>query len=303
MRPLASIGSDGVADLLPYLQSAALRTPLRKAVKAASIDMDELRTEVAKAASAELPELVKLRRLTWWSAIQAALLALAAAAVITAATQRRLGHRRLGALRRRVGLGRARVRLRTASEADSGRVHARLDRRPAPVRTGLHEGAHDDVSEPRDAIEPRPDGREHSLLPVPRPSGRRRGHRRCHRLADGHVRPGRAPGPAAPLLQGRPESPAGHVPRRLAAPAVDPDRPAGRRRARRRARAAASAGRSSTGCARGGRRCAPPWPGCERRTSSCSSSAGTSPPRSSSPPRSASSRSVSATASRSPISS
>ena len=48
--------------LLPYLQSAALRTPLRKALKAAGIDIDELRAEAAEAVGGELPELVKLRR-------------------------------------------------------------------------------------------------------------------------------------------------------------------------------------------------------------------------------------------------
>jgi uncharacterized membrane protein YbhN (UPF0104 family) len=79
------LGSDGVASLLPYLQSAALRTPLRKAVKEADIDMDDLRKQVAETVGAEVPGLVKFRRVTWWTAIQAGLLALAAAAVITAA--------------------------------------------------------------------------------------------------------------------------------------------------------------------------------------------------------------------------
>lgn len=81
-----SLGADGVAALLPYLQAAALRTPLRKAVEAAAIDMDELRTRVARAVDAELPDLVNLRRLTWWTAIQVALLVLAAGAVLSAAS-------------------------------------------------------------------------------------------------------------------------------------------------------------------------------------------------------------------------
>ena len=81
-----SLGADGVSALLPYLQSAALRTPLRKAVKAAEIDMDDLRKEMAKAVDAEVFDLAKLRRVTWWTAIQAALLVLAAGAVISAAS-------------------------------------------------------------------------------------------------------------------------------------------------------------------------------------------------------------------------
>ncbi len=81
-----ALGTAGLAALLPYLQAAALRTPLRKAVKLAGIDMDELRAEVARAADAELPDLIKLRRLTWWTVIQVALLVLAATAVFKAAS-------------------------------------------------------------------------------------------------------------------------------------------------------------------------------------------------------------------------
>jgi uncharacterized membrane protein YbhN (UPF0104 family) len=81
-----SLGTDGVAALLPYFQSAALRTPLRASVKAAGIDMDVLRQTLAVAVGADVPELVKLRRITWWTAIQLALLVLAATAVISAAT-------------------------------------------------------------------------------------------------------------------------------------------------------------------------------------------------------------------------
>jgi len=48
--------------------------------------MDDLRAEVAKAVDAELPDLVRLRRLTWWTVIQVSLLVLAAAAVLSAAS-------------------------------------------------------------------------------------------------------------------------------------------------------------------------------------------------------------------------
>jgi glycosyltransferase 2 family protein len=83
---VASLGTERVAALLPYLQSAALRTPLRKGVKAAGIDMDGLRAAVATATGAEVPDLVKLRRVTWWTAIQVTLLVLAVAAVLTGAS-------------------------------------------------------------------------------------------------------------------------------------------------------------------------------------------------------------------------
>ena len=81
---LESVGSDGAAALLPYLQSAALATPLRKTVRAAGINVDRLRAHLAEAAGAPVPDLIKLRRMTWWTVIQATLLVLAAAAVFAA---------------------------------------------------------------------------------------------------------------------------------------------------------------------------------------------------------------------------
>jgi glycosyltransferase 2 family protein len=81
-----SLGKEGTAALLPYIQSAALRTPLRNAVKAAEIDLEELRVQAAEKVGAELPEPIKVRRLTWLSVAQIALLVLAATAVISFAT-------------------------------------------------------------------------------------------------------------------------------------------------------------------------------------------------------------------------
>ena len=82
---LDALGQDGVGALLPYLQSAALATPLRKTVRAAGINMDQLRGDMAAAAGATVPDLIKLRRMTWWTVIQAVLLVLAFAAVYQAA--------------------------------------------------------------------------------------------------------------------------------------------------------------------------------------------------------------------------
>jgi glycosyltransferase 2 family protein len=81
---LEALGTDGAAALLPYLQSAALATPLRKTVRAAGIDMDQLRADVATATGGPVPDLIKLRRLTWWTVVQAALLVLAFAALLNA---------------------------------------------------------------------------------------------------------------------------------------------------------------------------------------------------------------------------
>ncbi len=78
---VAALGSEEAAALLPYLQSAALATPLLKDVKAAGINIDQLRMQLATAVGAEVPELIKLKRMTWWTIIQVVLLVLAAAAI------------------------------------------------------------------------------------------------------------------------------------------------------------------------------------------------------------------------------
>ena len=70
--------------LLPYLQQAAFGQPLRRALKAAGIDVDDLREAAAAAAGTEPPELAKLRRVTWeYAASRSGLLALAAIAVLS----------------------------------------------------------------------------------------------------------------------------------------------------------------------------------------------------------------------------
>ena len=81
-----AIGVDGVAALLPYLQSATFSPSLRRALKAAEIDVDDFRAQAAGAIGVEAPELVKLRRVSWRSAVQIALLALASYAILSAAT-------------------------------------------------------------------------------------------------------------------------------------------------------------------------------------------------------------------------
>jgi len=79
----SSTSSGGSA---PTASAAAARrssAPLRRALKAADIEADDLRAAAAEAVGAEPPELVKLRRVTWASAAQSALLVLAATAVFS----------------------------------------------------------------------------------------------------------------------------------------------------------------------------------------------------------------------------
>jgi glycosyltransferase 2 family protein len=81
---IEALGKDGAAALLPYLQPAAFGSSLQRALAGAGIETDELRRAGAEALGVEDPELVKLRRVTWWSLVQAALLVLAATTIIGA---------------------------------------------------------------------------------------------------------------------------------------------------------------------------------------------------------------------------
>jgi uncharacterized membrane protein YbhN (UPF0104 family) len=82
----SALGADGVGALLPYLQLAALEDPLRRATKAASLDVDGLRRDAAALVGQDEPALVRLRRVTWKSLLQIALLILAGFAVLSFAT-------------------------------------------------------------------------------------------------------------------------------------------------------------------------------------------------------------------------
>jgi len=72
--------------MLPYLQEAVFGPALRRELKDAAIDVDELRDEAAAQAGVDLPEPVEVRRVTWWSAVQLALLALATYTIVDAAS-------------------------------------------------------------------------------------------------------------------------------------------------------------------------------------------------------------------------
>ncbi len=56
---------------------------LRRAIKAAGIDVDDLREAAAAATETDKPELAKLRRVTWGTLLQLGLLVLAAYAVLS----------------------------------------------------------------------------------------------------------------------------------------------------------------------------------------------------------------------------
>ena len=83
----ARLGADGLAPVLPYLQVPALGVVLRREVKVATLDMDQLRSAAAEAAGVDEPEIAKLRRVSPQTLLSAGLLVLVAFGLIAA-----LGH-------------------------------------------------------------------------------------------------------------------------------------------------------------------------------------------------------------------
>jgi uncharacterized membrane protein YbhN (UPF0104 family)/tRNA A-37 threonylcarbamoyl transferase component Bud32 len=78
------LGGDALTGLLAYLQAAALTPATRDRLKSDQIDLDALRKAAADEAGAEEPELVPLRRVTWGSLVQIALIGVGAWVVISA---------------------------------------------------------------------------------------------------------------------------------------------------------------------------------------------------------------------------
>jgi len=83
-RAIDAVGAPAVAEAVPYLQPAALSGTLRRGIRDAEIDLDDLRARAAESSVTTEPELVKLRRVSWGSLLQAALLVLAAWFVLSA---------------------------------------------------------------------------------------------------------------------------------------------------------------------------------------------------------------------------
>ncbi len=72
---LGQLGADGLSELLAYLQPAALTARTRREVrKGPDRDLSSLRTVTSRATGREPPKLEPLRRVTWGSLLQAALL-------------------------------------------------------------------------------------------------------------------------------------------------------------------------------------------------------------------------------------
>lgn len=74
----AELGDDAFAAILPYLQEAAMAPLVRDELDRRSIDLDRLRTRLQGELGVDQQELIKLRRVTWGSILNLALLGFAA---------------------------------------------------------------------------------------------------------------------------------------------------------------------------------------------------------------------------------
>jgi uncharacterized membrane protein YbhN (UPF0104 family) len=81
---LASLGADGLTEVLPYIQPAALSRATRRSLKDAGHDLDAIRDRAAAEAGTEPPKIEPLRRVTIGSVLTIALLLLATYFVFTA---------------------------------------------------------------------------------------------------------------------------------------------------------------------------------------------------------------------------
>lgn len=89
------LGAERLGSLLAYLQVPALGVVLRRQVKAAKLDMDQLRSAAAEAAGVDEPEIAKMRRVSPQTILSAGLLVLVAFGLIAAFGQvdmEELGH-------------------------------------------------------------------------------------------------------------------------------------------------------------------------------------------------------------------
>ncbi len=77
------LGVEMVLAVLPFLQEAAMPPVAREALEDRDIELDDVRKRLAKTLGADEQPLIRLRRVTWGSVLNLALLGLAAFAVIS----------------------------------------------------------------------------------------------------------------------------------------------------------------------------------------------------------------------------
>jgi uncharacterized membrane protein YbhN (UPF0104 family) len=79
-----ALGDDGLLPVLPYVQEAAMAAQVREALDAEDIELDDVRGRLRALLGAPDQPLIRLRRVTWGSVLNLALLAIAAYMLISA---------------------------------------------------------------------------------------------------------------------------------------------------------------------------------------------------------------------------
>ena len=196
---IAAIEPDGVAEVIPFLQPAALSGALRDRIVEKHFDLDDLRKEAASAADTEIPELRRLRRVTWGSVLLAVFLFVAGYYLVSSLAD--IGWSNIVDALQEASLPIVLVALVLAQVprvTQSFSVMAIAPTRLALGRVHRTPVRHH-VREPRHAVDRGPGRPQHPVLPKGRClTGHRRGGRSARRVRGLH-RPDHAPRHGAPL--------------------------------------------------------------------------------------------------------
>lgn len=80
---MTALGADGLGEVSPFVQAAALSRPARQQVEAARLDVDDVRAAVVEASGTTHRDLQRLRRLSIGRVLMAGLLLFAASTLVT----------------------------------------------------------------------------------------------------------------------------------------------------------------------------------------------------------------------------
>ena len=129
-----ALGVERLGALLPYLQAAGMSRSLRRVCDERHYDLKALRTATAAHIGVELPDLVKLRRVTVGSVLQLALLLFASLALIDALSS--IDFASVGDEFRSMSLGAVLVGLGLAQVARASGAFSNQGASPAPLPYG-----------------------------------------------------------------------------------------------------------------------------------------------------------------------
>lgn len=129
-----ALGVERLEALLPYLQAAGMSRTLRRACDERHYDLKALRRGTAEHLGVELPDLVKLRRVTFGSVLQLALLLFASIALIDALSS--IDFAAVGDEFREMSVGAVLIGLGLAQIARSSGAFSNQGASPAPLPYG-----------------------------------------------------------------------------------------------------------------------------------------------------------------------